>query len=90
MKIVIINESIVILEALSSSSQAELMKYVFAIEAAPSIEALKSILPDDVISDGEGEDYNIFVKDNYQHVTACINIIVNNENEAILTFKAYD
>ena len=89
MKIKIIEESIVALETLSGNAQEDLSKYIYAIDAATSIESLESLLTDDVVKTGKNE-FHILVKDNYQHVAACIKVKVNNMNEATITFQAYD
>jgi hypothetical protein len=88
MNIIIIEESIVVLKTLSGNAQEDLSGYIHAINAAPSIDSLESLLTDDVVRTDSG--FNILVKDNYQHVTACIMVKVNNMNEATITFQAYD
>jgi hypothetical protein len=88
-RIIIIEESLVELEALSGNAQQDLSDYIHAIDAAPSIKSLESLLKDDVVKTGNNE-FHILVKDNYQHVAACIKVKVRNKNEALITFQSYD
>ena len=89
MDVKIIEESLVELETLSGIAINDLSDYIYAIDAAPSIESLESLLTDEVVKTGDNE-FHILVKDNYQHVAACIKVKINNKNEAVITFQTYD
>lgn len=89
MKCKFIEDSIVNLKKLSSNASDELSSFIYAIEAAPSIKELISLLSDDVVSTSKNK-FHILIKDNYQHVAACIEVTVENKNDATINFQVYD
>jgi hypothetical protein len=89
MDIIIVKESFVGFEALSENAKVSASHIIRAVQAAPDMNKLKSVLPDDVVTT-DGVEYHALVKDNYQHVAACIKISIDNKNRAVVAFQPYD
>lgn len=89
MKINIIKSSIVNLGVLTGNAQIDFSQFMYGIEEAENIDEVVSMFPDDTVKTGDNE-FHMLVKDNYQHVAACIKVNVINGNEARITFQSYD
>ncbi|HEA15340.1 hypothetical protein LCGC14_2522830 [marine sediment metagenome] len=81
--------SIITLESLREPVLSEVSDALYALQAAPNIEALVSVLGDDVelVDDMH---FNIAIKLNYQHVAACLKVELKNNEEVIVTLNSYD
>ncbi|MEI8668851.1 hypothetical protein P4S65_11645 [Pseudoalteromonas sp. B131b] len=81
--------SIITLGSLREPVLSEVSDAMYALQAAPNIEALVSLLGDDVelVDDMH---FNIAIKLNYQHVAACLMVELNNNDEVMVTLKSYD
>gem|GEM_PF-3411742 len=86
---IIIKGSFEGLKTLPENAKITASKIIRAIQAAPTINQLKSVLPNDVIITN-GESYNALIKDNYQHVVACIHIVIDKRSRAVIMFQPYD
>ena len=81
--------SIITLGSLREPVLSEVSDAMYALQAAPNIETLVSLLGDDV-EQVDGKHFNIAIKLNYQHVAACLMVELNNNDEVIVTLKSYD
>lgn len=81
--------SIITLGSLREPVLSEVSDAMYALQAAPNIEALVSLLGDDV-EQVDDMHFNIAIKLNYQHVAACLMVELNNNDEVMVTLKSYD
>lgn len=81
--------SIITLKSLREPVLSEVSDALYALEAALNLEALVSLLGDD-IEQVDSKHFNIAIKLNYQHVAACLMVELNNDDEVIVTLKSYD
>lgn len=88
MKIKIDKESLVNIEAFHGGFD-EFSLFIELIECAPTLEQLKATAPDDVEITGKGT-FVMVIKANYQHALGSISGEINDQNEVLLTFQAYE
>lgn len=81
--------SIITLESLREPVLSEVSDTLYVLQAAPNIEALVSLLGDDV-EQVNSNHFNIAIKLNYQHVAACLMVELNNNDEVTVILKSYD
>ena len=81
--------SIITLKTLREPVLSEVSDALYALQASPNIEALVSLMGDDV-EQVDSKHFNIAIKQNYQHVAACLMVELNSNDELKVTLKSYD
>lgn len=59
------------LENLSAMTREDVSDIIYAIEAAPDMESLRSLMPGEVVMTARNE-FHILIYENYQYVRMCI------------------
>ena len=88
MELKITEFSIEQLGSLSSVALEEFWFYADAISAADNMTDLTALLPGDVTIVNENS-FTIVIKENYQHVVACIIAEIDNKMEITISLQLY-